>query len=326
MDFDKLAYPETIIIDGIEHRGKRNMSKGQVLIPYTDAPNVGIGDIIAQKTDKKDIHLKVTDASFVEGGSLGVGTDHPHMLTLKVANTAAQPPLSKKQSSTINVGSQSGEQTQVSQNRPQIKTISMQDFVKHVAKGGDEATKSTSQPLVQNSRVDSATGAGAAALSGSDKKPKPLTDKASTTRAKIEVRLLESEDELKAVAFVILQLRPQFDLNGLVTRIKMQQKKGYKLAYVVSDGKVVCVAGFVTGYKLAWGKHIYIDDLVTHEKHRSTGAGKFLMEWFKSYAKENGYDQIHLDSSVQRFLAHKFYHRSGFNINSHHFSITEINS
>lgn len=326
MDFDKLAYPEIITIDGIEHNGKRNMSKGQVLIPYTDAPNVGIGDVIAQKTDKRDIHLKVTEASFSEGGSLGVGTDHPHMLTLKVANTTAQPSISKKQSSTINIGSQSGEQTQVSKKKPQIKTISMQDFVKQVAKSGDEVTKSTLKPPAQNSRVDSATGPGATALSGSDKKPKPLTGNASTARAKMEVRLMQSEDELKAVAFVLLQLRPQFDLNGLVTRIKMQQKKGYELAYVVSDGNVLCVAGFVTGYKLAWGKHLYIDDMVTHEKHRSTGAGKFLMEWFKSYAKENSYDQIHLDSSVQRFLAHKFYHRSGFNINSHHFSITEINS
>jgi len=325
MDFDKLAYPETITIEGIEYKGKRNMSKGQVLIPYTDAPYVGIGDVIAQKTDKKDIHLKVTHASFIEGGSLGVGTDHPHMLTLKVANTTAQPPISKTQPSTTNVSSASGEQTQDSPNKPQIKTISMQDFVKQVAKSGDEATKSTSKPLVQNSRVDSATGPGASALSGSDKKPKPLTENASPARPKMEVRLLQSEDELNAVAVVLLQLRPQFDLNGLVTRIKMQQKRGYKLAYVVSDGKVVCVAGFVTGYKLAWDKHIYIDDMVTHEKYRSTGAGKCLMEWFKSYAKENGYDQIHLDSSVLRFLTHKFFLSSGFHIASHHFSITEIN-
>lgn len=326
MDFDKLAYPETITIDGIAYKGKRNMSKGQVLIPYTDAPNVGIGDVIAQKTDKKDIHLKVTDASFIEGGSLGVGTDHPHMLTLKVANTTAPPPFSKKQPSTINVGSVPGEQTLVSQNKPQIKTISMEDFVKHVAKSGGEATKSVIKPPVQNSPVASTTGAGAAALSGSEKKPKPPTDHASPAKPKMEVRLLQSEDELKAVAVVLLQLRPQFDLNGLVTRIKMQQKNGYKLAYVVSDGKVVCAAGFVAGYKLAWGKHIYMDDLVTHKKYRSSGAGKCLMEWFKSYAKENGYDQIHLDSSVKRFRSHKFYHKNDFNIASHHFSITEINS
>jgi len=324
MGFDKLTYPEIITIDGIEHKGKRNMSKGQVLIPYTDKPNVGIDDIIVQKTNQRDVYLKVTDASFIEGGSLGVGTDHPHMLTLKVANTTAQPPIAKNPFSTIKTGSPSDEQTQVIQNKPQIKTISMQEFVKHVAKSNDEEAKSTLKPLAQNNRVDSPTSPEASALSGSDKKPKPVTDKASTTGAKLNVRLLQSDDELKAVAAVLLQLRPQFDLKGLMTRIKMQQRTGYKLAYVVTDGKVVCVAGFVTGYKLAWGKHIYIDDLVTHEKHRSTGAGKLLMEWFKSYAKENGYGQIHLDSSVLRFLTHKFYLRSGFHIASHHFSITEI--
>jgi len=326
MDYDKLAYPEIITIDGIEHYGKRNMSKGQVLIPYTDAPSVGIGDVITHKTDKRDIHLKVTGASFIDGGSFGVGTDHPHMLALKVANTTAHPQISNKQSSTLTVSSAPGEQTPVSKKKPPIKTISMQQFMKHVAKSDGEETKSTVKTLAQNTPVDNATGAETSALSGADKKHNPPTDNAGATRVNMEVRLLQPEDELKSVASVLLQLRPQFDLNELVTRIKMQQKNGYKLACVVSDGKVLCVAGFVTGYKLAWGKHIYIDDLVTDEKYRSTGAGKFLMEWFKSYAKENGYDQIHIDSSVLRFLSHKFYLRSGFNIASHHFSITDINS
>jgi GNAT superfamily N-acetyltransferase len=324
MGFDKLTYPEIITINGVEHNGKMNMAKGQVLIPYTNAPEIGIGDIIAQKTDKRDIHLKVTDASFTKDGSFGVGTDHPHMLTLKVSNTTAQPPISKKQSSTVNGSSIPDKPNQVGPKKSQIKTISMQDFVKHVAKNWDEATQSTVKPLAKRARADSATIAGTSALSGSGKKQNPLTDNPSPARENMEVKLVQSEDELKAVAFVLLQLRPQFDLNGIVTRIKAQQKNGYKLAYVVSDGKVLCVAGFVTGYKLAWGKHIYIDDMVTHEKHRSTGAGKCLMAWFKSYAKENNYDQIHLDSSVKRFLAHKFYHRSGFNIVSHHFSITKI--
>ena len=324
MDYDKLAYPEIITIDGIEYNGKRNMSKGQVLIPYTDAPNVGFGDVIAQKTDKRDIHLKVTDASFIEGGSLGVGTDHPHMLALKVANTTAQPEISKKQSSKLTVSSVSGEKTQVSKKKSPIKTISMQHFMKHVAKSGGEETKSTVKTDMAHSRVDSSMSVEAPGLSGAPKKNNALTDNATPVRAKMEGRLLQSEEELKPVASVLLQLRPQFDLNGLVTRIKMQQKNRYKLAYVVSDGKVLCVAGFVTGYKLAWGKHIYIDDMVTHEKYRSTGAGKFLIEWFKSYAKENGYEEIHIDSSVLRFLSHKFYLGRGFHIASHHFSITEI--
>ena len=52
---------------------------------------------------------------------------------------------------------------------------------------------------------------------------------------------------------------------------------------LVSDWEtcVLAVAGFTVGEKLAWGKHIYIDDLVTNESHRSIGVGSFLISWFK---------------------------------------------
>ncbi len=87
---------------------------------------------------------------------------------------------------------------------------------------------------------------------------------------------------------------------------------------------MLCVAGFNIGEKLAWGKHIYIDDLVTNEQFRSTGAGAYLMTWFKAYAQEQGCGQIHLDSGVQRFAAHRFYLREHFNIASHHFVLNNL--
>ncbi|MEZ9410027.1 GNAT family N-acetyltransferase, partial [Vibrio lentus] len=87
---------------------------------------------------------------------------------------------------------------------------------------------------------------------------------------------------------------------------------------------VLAAAGFSVGEKLAWGKHIYIEDLVTNAQFRSSGVGKFIIDWFKTYALESGCEQIHLDSGVQRFPAHKFYLREGFNIASHHFSIVGV--
>jgi GNAT superfamily N-acetyltransferase len=324
MKSDKLTYPEIIIIDGVEHNGKRTMSKGQILIPYTDAPKVSVGDVIVMKSDKKDVYLKVTDTSFNEDGSFGVGTDHPHLLALKVANTSTQPQASKKTSTPAEVSSPLGEQNIDSQKRTKIKTISMQHFMKHVVKNWGEAPTSTEKPPTQDAPVDRATRDETSALSSADKKPYATKEKADTAGTRIEVRILKSEGELKTVAPILSQIRPHFDLNELVARIKIQLKRGYKLAYVVSGEKVFCVAGFVTGYKLAWGKHIYIDDLVVSEEHRSTGAGKILMEWFKTYAKENGYEAIHLDSSVLGFASHKFYLESGFHIDSHHFSINLI--
>jgi GNAT superfamily N-acetyltransferase len=140
----------------------------------------------------------------------------------------------------------------------------------------------------------------------------------------MQVYLLQSNSELDKVGELILQLRPQYDLPSLKIQIEKQQKFGYQIAYVKQDEEIICVAGFVIGEKLAWGKHIYIDDLVTSETHRSTGAGTFLINWFKQYAKEIGCKQLHLDSGIQKFPAHRFYLRERFNIASHHFSITGI--
>ncbi len=113
MNFNKLAYPDTFTIADIEHKGKRDMSKGELRIPYTDEPNVSIGDVIYQKSGKQEISLKMIDLSFLEGGSLNVGTRHPNMLTLKVQNTTSQPHIQQSGSSIFNIASVSGSNVQV---------------------------------------------------------------------------------------------------------------------------------------------------------------------------------------------------------------------
>ncbi|WP_226666113.1 GNAT family N-acetyltransferase [Microbulbifer aggregans] len=139
----------------------------------------------------------------------------------------------------------------------------------------------------------------------------------------MHVQLISAADDVIAAAKLLLQLRPQFDMSGLVAQIHKQQASGYRLAAASKNGELVCVAGFVVSEKLAWGKHIYVDDLVSDEQYRSHGAGSLLINWLREYGKEIGCTQIHLDSGVQRFPAHRFYLREGFNIASHHFS-TEI--
>jgi len=142
----------------------------------------------------------------------------------------------------------------------------------------------------------------------------------------MNIQLVESDAQIERVGGVLLQLRPTFSKEQLIAQIKEQRLSGYRIAYVESDGEILCVAGFVVGTKLAWGKHIYVDDLVTAERHRSTGAGAKMIDWLKSYAREIGCGQLHLDSGVQRFAAHKFYLREGFSITSHHFSITNVSA
>lgn len=143
----------------------------------------------------------------------------------------------------------------------------------------------------------------------------------------MQVKFAQSEQDWRDCFPVMQQLRPQYSLEEFLEQVAVQSKEGYQLAFVMREdstsveSKVVAVAGFVIGTKLAWGKHMYIDDLVTDHNQRSTGAGKLLLDTLKQYALEKGCEQLHLDSGVQRFSAHKFYLREGMCIASHHFQI-----
>ncbi len=142
----------------------------------------------------------------------------------------------------------------------------------------------------------------------------------------MQVKIAESLEEFNLIGPVLLQLRPQYSQDMLVRQIQSQQKNGYQLAYVEDGESVLSVAGFSIGQKLAWAKHIYVDDLVTNEAHRSTGAGKFLIDWLKQYGRDKGCQQFHLDSGVTRSRAHRFYLREGFDITSHHFAVVDLNA
>ena len=137
----------------------------------------------------------------------------------------------------------------------------------------------------------------------------------------MEVGIAEVDSDLEIVGSLLIQLRPSYDLRTIIAQIKDQQKRGYTVAYIGDDGQAICAAGFVIETRLAWGKHMYIEDIVTDANRRSSGLGKVMLDWLKSHAQKNDCEQIHLDSGVQNFSAHRFYLREGFNIASHHFSI-----
>lgn len=140
----------------------------------------------------------------------------------------------------------------------------------------------------------------------------------------MEVKLADSHSNIEGIATVLQQLRTQFPVAYIKTQVIEQMKDGYNIAYIEENDEIVCVGGFVFGQKLAWGKYLYIDDLVTNEHARSKSAGATMVNWLKEYAKSNGCQQLHIDSGVQRYMAHKFYLREGFIIASHHFSMSPL--
>jgi ribosomal protein S18 acetylase RimI-like enzyme len=132
--------------------------------------------------------------------------------------------------------------------------------------------------------------------------------------------MASSDAEIAACYPVLVALRPHIGERGFVARIRSQEQAGYRLAFIRGTHEVVAVAGFRLGENLAWGRFLYVDDLVTHPDHRSRGHGTELLDWLKTHAAEQGCAQIHLDSGLQRTAAHRFYEGQGLTKRSFHFS------
>ncbi|EGR4214507.1 TPA: hypothetical protein JG812_000113 [Vibrio parahaemolyticus] len=164
-NFDALAFPDVTFIDGVEYKTHRSNNK--VLVPYTETPDIGIGDVITQKSGKREIRLKVLDTQFLEDVGLDVGTNHPHLLTLKVENMTSKEHQSTPVGVTnYHIGNINGEQLQVGNNNTQLVTINIQNLVEKVAKSNDPEAKTLLRKLLENNTVSSVIGAGTSALLG----------------------------------------------------------------------------------------------------------------------------------------------------------------
>ena len=120
----------------------------------------------------------------------------------------------------------------------------------------------------------------------------------------------------------MVELRSHLELTDFITQVQRQQQEfNYQLVYLQIDQIIQLVAGFRISESLAWGKFLYIDDLVSRSDDRSRGYGNELFNWLINYARTENCQQLTLDSGVQRFAAHRFYLRQRMEITSHHFTI-----
>lgn len=129
----------------------------------------------------------------------------------------------------------------------------------------------------------------------------------------------ETDADIEKCFDVMLELRPHLKRETFLTTVRDMEKHGFSLAYLEDTGDVVAVAGYRIGVNLLFGKHLYIDDLVTSQTVRSKGYGEKLYTWLKEEANKAGCTYIHLDSGTQRDQAHRFYFRQGLTISAFHF-------
>lgn len=133
--------------------------------------------------------------------------------------------------------------------------------------------------------------------------------------------LARTDHEILSCYPVMAELRPHVRLEEFLARVRRQSEgEGYRLAFL-TDGEVKAVAGFRITEGLAWGKFLYLDDLVTKSADRSKGYGGELFDWLVEYARAEGCEEFHLNSRVQRLDAHRFYLNKKMFIECHHFAL-----
>lgn len=121
---------------------------------------------------------------------------------------------------------------------------------------------------------------------------------------------------------VVRELRTHLTRDAYVAQVERQcANEGYVLALLSDGGLARAAAGYRFQETLAWGRILYVDDLVTRAADRGAGYGSALLDWVAGEARAAGCAQLHLDSGVQRFGAHRFYLHKGLDITSHHFAM-----
>jgi len=141
-------------------------------------------------------------------------------------------------------------------------------------------------------------------------------------KIKPEVRSAKTAEDIKRCYKVMHQLRPHLvDEIAFVEQVQRQLIEGYHLVYVEENGDVKALAGFRFSEFLAWGKVLYVDDLVTCSGARGVGHGNTIIEWLIQLASERQCAQLHLDSGPQRHDAHRLYMKHKMKIIGHHFAL-----
>lgn len=139
-----------------------------------------------------------------------------------------------------------------------------------------------------------------------------------------QVRELDASETRRASA-ALLELRPNHgSLEAISARIDAQRATGYRVAAAFDGDEedAAAVAGFRVGENLAWGRFLYVDDLITRAAARGRGHADAVMGLVAEIAAREGCGELHLDSGVgpDRQDAHRFYFRHGMRINSYHFA------
>lgn len=141
----------------------------------------------------------------------------------------------------------------------------------------------------------------------------------TATERRLEVRVAGEEADVRRCWPAFHELRPHLPSEDeFVGRWRRQAPEGYTIAFIADGDGVPAAIGYRLMHTMAWGRILYIDDLVAMEAVHGAGLGHALLAWAQDEARRLGCDAVHLDTGYQRHRAHRLYLRSGFRLDCHH--------
>ena len=136
-----------------------------------------------------------------------------------------------------------------------------------------------------------------------------------------EIFIANTNTEIEACFPVFSVLRPHIEQKNFLAQVRRQQAQSYQILALRHESTVKSAAGFRFVEFLAWGKVLYIDDLITLPGETLKGFAGSLLDWLINHAKSNQCQGVHLDTGYTRHAAHRLYLRKGFQLNCHHLAM-----
>ena len=119
---------------------------------------------------------------------------------------------------------------------------------------------------------------------------------------------LEGRDDLARAWPVIRDLRGHLSEERWVELVEIMAPDGYRLLALEDDeGTIQALAGIRITTNLYYGRHVWVDELVTAPDARSLGHGRTLLRHVEDLAVSEGCEVVGLSSGLKRVDAHRFY-------------------
>lgn len=119
---------------------------------------------------------------------------------------------------------------------------------------------------------------------------------------------LRGRDELRRAWPVMRELRGHLSEERWLELMTAMEPEGYRLlALEDDDGAVQALAGIRVATNLYYGKHVWVDELVTAPAARSSGRGRALLGHVEELALSEECEVVGLSSGIKRVDAHRFY-------------------